>query len=538
VFAVYVLPNSTTDSTPPTITTRMPSSPLTPGWNSTDFDVNFTALDNVGGTGVESITYSAEGAQKVLPTTVSGGQASVRITEEGETVLTYSARDQAGNTSPEQERTVRLDKTEPYTTIESGPDGPTNDATPSFAFGGTDNLAPQEDIRYSYRLDDGGWSTYSRVANVTLGGEEGLQDGTHILYVRSMDLAGNEDSTTVERQFVVDTAPPSSSASTSPTPNEAGWHSEVGSVLVQFSAQDEGEAGIRGIIFSAPQVEEMPEGEFDGDSGWLYVREEGETGITYFAVDRAGNKGPEQTLTVKLDRTHPGGTITGPSSPTNDDTPTFDFAGTDNLSASGDLLFSYRLDDGGWSSFSAQTMATLGGEVGLADGSHTLYLRVRDLAGNVGGSLPQGFVVNTAAPDTKILSGPPSFTRSRTAVFDVAMSETGNAECRLDGARFGVCPPLGKYTDLADGDHLFVARARDAAGNVDPTPARAQWIVDTVPPGGSFLINGGAITTRTRMVELTLETQGASPASGVSGVRIRNAGGEWSAWKPYESSVS
>ena len=42
--------------------------------------------------------------------------------------------------------------------------------------------------------------------------------------------------------------------------------------------------------------------------------------------------------------------------------------------------------------------------------------------------------------------------------------------------------PGATFTGLADGAHTLQARARDAAGNADPTPAAFTWTVDATPP--------------------------------------------------------
>jgi len=96
------------------------------------------------------------------------------------------------------------DTTPPDTEISFGPSGPTNDSTPSFGFGGTDDLTPAPQLEYSYKLDHGEWSTYSPTAGAT----PTLADGPHTIYAKARDQAGNEDATPAERSFTVDTVAP------------------------------------------------------------------------------------------------------------------------------------------------------------------------------------------------------------------------------------------------------------------------------------------------------------------------------------------
>jgi hypothetical protein len=75
--------------------------------------VSLSARDEAGGSGVRSITFSATGAQPIIRTTVSGSTASVPITAEGITTLSYLATDQAGNQAQPQTVTVKIDETTP-----------------------------------------------------------------------------------------------------------------------------------------------------------------------------------------------------------------------------------------------------------------------------------------------------------------------------------------------------------------------------------------------------------------------------------------
>lgn len=71
---------------------------------------------------------------------------------------------------------------------------------------------------------------------------------------------------------------------------------------------------------------------------------------------------------------------------------TFTYAGTDNLTPSGSLQFSYRFDGGAWSAFSTSRTVT----VTLGNGPHTFSVRARDLAGNVGQPVERSFTVAVA----------------------------------------------------------------------------------------------------------------------------------------------
>jgi hypothetical protein len=61
---------------------------------------------------------------------------------------------------------------------------------------------------------------------------------------------------------------------------------------------------------------------------------------------------------------------------------------------------------------------------------------------------------------------------------------------------------------------------------------------DTVAPTGSVLINEGDKKTKSRDVVLTLQASDPAPnPTGVTHMRIMNAGGTWSAWMPYATSI-
>lgn len=90
---------------------------------------------------------------------------------------------------------------------------------------------------------------------------------------------------------------------------------------------------------------------------------------------------------------------------------------------------------------------------------------------------------DTTPPETVITASPGAVSSSNAAVFEFSSNEPGGSfECRLDGAAFSFCTSPKSFNGLSDGAHIFEVRAKDAAGNVDPSPALHTWTVDTVAP--------------------------------------------------------
>jgi hypothetical protein len=85
---------------------------------------------------------------------------------------------------------------------------------------------------------------------------------------------------------------------------------------------------------------------------------------------------------------------------------------------------------------------------------------------------------DTTPPETTITKGPKAKTTSKTASFQFASSEAGSSfECSLDGSKFAACTSPHSVKAKKPGKHNFQVRARDAAGNVDPSEATFTWKV-------------------------------------------------------------
>jgi hypothetical protein len=90
------------------------------------------------------------------------------------------------------------------------------------------------------------------------------------------------------------------------------------------------------------------------------------------------------------------------------------------------------------------------------------------------------------APQTYISSGPKGPTQNSTPIFQFASADIGSTfQCRIDTDPFGPCTATTYHAvsnPLPEGPHTFRVRAIDPAGNVDPTPASRDFIVDLASP--------------------------------------------------------
>lgn len=81
-------------------------------------------------------------------------------------------------------------------------------------------------------------------------------------------------------------------------------------------------------------------------------------------------------------------------------------------------------------------------------------------------------------PQTSYTGRPSNRTTDRTPTFRFRSDEARSAfQCSLDGRRFRACTSPFTTTRLSLGSHVLRVRARDRAGNRDPTPARDTFTV-------------------------------------------------------------
>jgi hypothetical protein len=436
--------------------TTISSGPASPT-NQTSATFAFTATET--GSTFQCSLDGASFASCTSPQTYTGLTAGAHTFE-------VRATDPAGNTDQTPASYGwTMDASPPETSIEGGPPDPTNQTVAVFSFS-----ADEADSTFECNLDFGGWAPCT--SPDTFGG---LAAASHTFQVRATDSAGNADPTPAARTWIVDLTAPETAVLSGP----AAATNQTAATF-DFSANEPGstfECRLDAAGFAACTSPATYSALADGSHAFE-VR----------ATDTAGNV--DQTPAARnwmVDLTAPNPPVVeSPADGTHTNT------GTLTISGSAEPGSSVELFEG--ASSRGTTNTTVGGTwsrtlTGVADGSHTYTAKATDAAGNPSAaSNAVTVVVDTAAPNTTIGTGPLGSTKNTSATFSFSADDpAARFECSLDGVPFASCTSAKTYTGLGEGSHTFDVRATDAAGNTDPTPAVRSWTVDLTAPAAPVI---------------------------------------------------
>ena len=131
-------------------------------------------------------------------------------------------------------------------------------------------------------------------------------------------------------------------------------------------------------------------------------------------------------------------------------------------------------------------------------------------------------VIDNIPPSTSITSGPAeaSFVSSENITFAWSGSDDMPGALlfsyRMDGAEWSAFDAATShaFAGLAEGLHTFSVKARDSAGNEDPTPAARSFTVDRTPPAPASGLIGSVIPTGIQL------QWSHSPASDIHAYRL------------------
>jgi hypothetical protein len=446
-------------------------------------------------------------------------QHRVRLTnlaEDQEYLYQVEVRDRCGVTAESEVGTFRTrrDTTPPTVTITQGPaEGSTVCQLPvEFAWQGSDNRTPADQLQYRYRVNGGAWSAWSNTTQTTL---NDLPQGTNVFEVQARDLAGNE-SQIARRSFRVDTQPPVfvsiRTENLRPTSAQVVVVTDEPSTgRVEYRRSDASEWQ-QVALTPAQTTHRATLSNLEADSEYVY---------RVVARDACGHETVSPTQSF---RTPAGADLTVPSaSAPAQATPTvpFNFSWTvrndgalrvsqswidrvyfsrDETLDSGDTLVVERGYTGGLDAgqeISRNVAITLPANTPAGEGYLIVFVDALDaVAESNESNNTRAVAIRVQAvdnpPDTELTEAPdegatvcslPITLRWR-GIDDQTPTEQLQYSYRIDNE------PWSEWTSatelvlngLPDGAHIFMVRARDAAGQADPTPAIRRFIVAVNPP--------------------------------------------------------
>jgi hypothetical protein len=444
------------------VDTTPPETSITGGPDevTTATSATFTFTSNESGSTFECRLDAAAFAACSSPRTFTDLEA-------GNHSFAVRATDAADNTDPTPATlswTIDpTDTTPPETSITGGPDEVTNSTSATFTF-----ISSEAGSSFECRLDGAAFTACTSPRTLT-----GLAAGGHVFEVRATDAADNTDPTPAGLSWSIDQTAPDTAITSGPiSPTNST------DATFTFTSTDAG---------SSFQCR-LDAAEFSTCSTPISYSNLASGNHTFRvrAVDAAGNvDGSPAVHTWTIDTTAPNTTITGnPGTATSSTSATFTFT-----SSQANSTFQCNLDGAGFSPCASPVTYS-----DLTQGNHNFQVQATDPAGNPDPT-PASFswTVDSVLPDTTIDSGPPSLSRSRRATFTFSSDQAGATfQCSLNGGAFANCSSPRSYSKLPDGPHNFRVRARDAAGNTDPTPASYDWTVDGTAP--SATIDSGPAT--------------------------------------------
>jgi large repetitive protein len=195
--------------------------------------------------------------------------------------------------------------------------------------------------------------------------------------------------------------------------------------------------------------------------------------VTVSSVNRVGAASTNTTTTVQF-------TVTFSASAANVTTSSFGLTTTGGITGASIAGVS-----------GSGTTYTVTVNVGTGEGTIRLDVNgsgISPTVSNAPFTTGQVYTIDRTAPNTTIVTTPPSLTNSTSATFTFSSNETGTFEVSINGGAYtAVAGSPWNITGISAGNYTFSVRAKDAAGNIDATPETYAWTVDLTAPNTTIL---------------------------------------------------
>ncbi len=196
--------------------------------------------------------------------------------------------------------------------------------------------------------------------------------------------------------FTFDQTAPTTSLSSAPAPNAAGWNSSTPTLTL--TAVDAGGTGVAFITYKVGSASAVT---VNAATATVPVSNPGTTVVTYFATDAVGNVEATKSYTVKFDATKPTATLASNPAPNaagwNASAASISLTASDT-GGSGVASITYKVGTAAAVTVNASTASF----TVSSQGSTTITYYARDVAGNIEATNTYTVRLDTTAPTTSI----------------------------------------------------------------------------------------------------------------------------------------
>ena len=518
--------------------------------------VSATVSDNRGLSGLPALHVNGNvlpapavlGSQYFWTFTVSSSEPA------GPATITVEAADQAGNTASASPPATIL------TVDQTPPAIQTPTVSPLRATTGTvvtvrayilDNYGLANPPALTVNgIDAGAPSESAHVWTWVFTVPAGQPEGAAALLVSAADYAGNSRSLGSSALVIDPNGPVVSGVSASPNAARASMAVTVKATLTDLS----GISGTPALTING--VSALYSGIAGGEHCWTQTipgtGPEGQATLVFSVSDTLGNTRSTTVSDVLfLDRVAP--QIT-------------EIQASPNLAKGGDVVrILFRATDAGTGVDGAPTVVVNGMTAAFQsraddryeyritlrpaepEGTASINVSARDAVGNAGSGASSALVVDNSVPTVGDVTVYPQYARDNTEVrVGFRVNDTnglqGAPQVAING-RPAVysADESGRYEYLytvhhgadAEGPATVQISATDTTGHTGTSQSAGLLLIDTMPPGGSLVLNSGKLFTRVAAVTARLYPDDGPLGSGVTEMSISDNGEFWQPWEAF-----